>query len=81
MDYNYNTYKEIRQQPKVWLKTLESIRARKQEIKAFRDKYLNLGYEAGTLCPVNLPGSRFIARQRNLPGHLFGVSTLFPARR
>ena len=45
MDYNYNTYKEIRQQPKVWLKTLESIRARKQEIKAFKDKYLNLGYE------------------------------------
>ena len=45
MDYNYNTYREIRQQPKVWLKTLDSIRSRKQEIKAFRDKYLNSGYE------------------------------------
>ena len=45
MNYNYNTYKEILQQPKVWLKTLDSIRAHKQEIKDFKDKYLNDGYE------------------------------------
>ena len=45
MNYNYNTYKEILQQPKVWLKTLDSIRAHKQEIKDFKDKYLNDGYQ------------------------------------
>ena len=45
MTYNYNTYKEIRQQPKVWLKTLDYILANKQEIKAFTDRYLNEGYE------------------------------------
>ena len=45
MNYIYNTYKEILQQPKVWLKALDSIRAHKQEIKAFKDKYLNDDYE------------------------------------
>ena len=45
MNYSYNTYREIRQQPAVWLKTLDSILAHKQEIKAFKDKYLNAGYD------------------------------------
>ena len=45
MNYNYNTYKEIRQQPKVWLKALEYISSHKQEIKSFKDKYLSAGYD------------------------------------
>ena len=45
MNYNYNTYKEIRQQPKVWLKALDYIISHKEEIKAFKDKYLDAGYE------------------------------------
>ena len=45
MTQNYNTYKEIRQQPKVWLKTLEYVRAHRHEIKAFTNKYLRAGYE------------------------------------
>ena len=40
MTHDYNTYKEIFQQPKVWLKTLDYIRANKDEIQAFTDKYL-----------------------------------------
>ena len=45
MTHDYNTYKEIFQQPKVWLKTLNYVRAHKDEIKAFTDKYLKAGYE------------------------------------
>jgi len=45
MPYDYNTYREIRQQPKVWLKTLDYVRAHKSEIQEFIDKYLNQGYE------------------------------------
>ena len=45
MTHDYNTYKEIFQQPKVWLKTLDYIRANKDEIQAFTDKYLQEGYE------------------------------------
>ena len=45
MTHDYNTYKEILQQPKVWLKTLDYVLARKQEIKAFTEKYLEAGYE------------------------------------
>ena len=45
MTHDYNTYKEILQQPKVWLKTLNYVRAHKDEIKAFTDKYLKAGYE------------------------------------
>jgi len=45
MKYNFNTYREIRQQPAVWLKTLDYIRAHKHQIKAFTDKYLSEGYE------------------------------------
>ena len=45
MTHDYNTYKEIFQQPRVWLKTLEYIRANKDEIRAFTGKYLQEGYE------------------------------------
>lgn len=45
MTHDYNTYKEILQQPKVWLKTLDYIRANKNEIQAFTEKYLQEGYE------------------------------------
>ena len=45
MTHDYNTYKEIFQQPRVWLKTLDYIRANKDEIRAFTDKYLQEGYE------------------------------------
>ena len=40
----YNTYNEIHQQPRVWLKTYDIILSRKKEIKDFTDKYLNEGY-------------------------------------
>jgi len=45
MTQDYNTYKEILQQPKMWLKTLEMVRARKQEIQAFTEMYLKAGYQ------------------------------------
>lgn len=45
MTQNYNTYKEILQQPKVWIKTLDYVRAHKQEIQAFTEKYLKENYE------------------------------------
>ena len=45
MTHDYNTYKEIFQQPKVWLKTLDYVRANKERIQAFVDKYLQEGYE------------------------------------
>lgn len=45
MTQNYNTYKEILQQPKVWIKTLDYVRAHKQEIQAFVEKYLKESYE------------------------------------
>ena len=45
MTYDYNTYREIRQQPGVWLKAMDTVCSHKQEIKAFKDKYLSEGYE------------------------------------
>ncbi|MBP5719631.1 MAG: SIS domain-containing protein [Bacteroidales bacterium] len=45
MTHDYNTYREIRQQPAVWRKALEYVRAHKHEIKAFTNKYLRAGYE------------------------------------
>ena len=45
MTQNYNTYKEILQQPRVWIKTLDYVRAHKQEIQAFTEKYLKENYE------------------------------------
>ena len=45
MTHDYNTYKEIVQQPQVWLKTLNYVRANKHEIMEFTDKYLREDYE------------------------------------
>lgn len=45
MTPNYHTYREIHQQPAVWKKTYEIILGRKNEIKAFLDKYLETGYK------------------------------------
>lgn len=42
---NFNTHKEILQQPRVWRETYEVIRSRKDEIKAFTDKYMAEGYK------------------------------------
>lgn len=44
MTRNFNTYKEIKQQPAVWKKAFRSVLERKSEIKAFLDKYLGEGY-------------------------------------
>lgn len=45
MTQNYNTYKEILQQPKMWLKTLDYVRTHQLEIKAFTEKHLREGYQ------------------------------------
>ena len=45
MTQNYNTYREIKQQPRVWRQTLDMMRARKGEIHAFTHKYLSEGYQ------------------------------------
>ena len=37
---NYNTHKEILQQPRVWRETYDVILSRKDEIKAFVDKVI-----------------------------------------
>ena len=67
---NTYTHKEILQQPSVWRKTYDIILARKDEIKAFTDKYLEEGYQivltgAGTSAYIGdalqcaLSGTRF----------------------
>ena len=45
MTHSYNTYKEIIQQPRMWLKTLDYVRAHKRVIGDFTEKYLQAGYE------------------------------------
>ena len=42
---NFNTHKEIHQQPRVWRETYDVVLSRKDEIKAFVDKYLGDGYQ------------------------------------
>ena len=44
MTLNYHTYKEIKQQPRVWKSSYEIVRERKQEISAFLRKYVDAGY-------------------------------------
>ncbi len=41
----FNTHKEILQQPQVWRETYDIILSRKDEIKAFTEKYLGQGYQ------------------------------------
>ena len=36
---NFNTHKEIHQQPRLWRETYDVVLSRKDEIKAFVDKY------------------------------------------
>ena len=45
MTYDYYTYKEIRQQPRVWKEAYDIILSRKNEIQAYVHKYLDLGYK------------------------------------
>lgn len=45
MTLNYHTYREIRQQPRVWKEAYELILARQEEIRAFVDKYVGHGYK------------------------------------
>ena len=45
MTLDYNTYREIRQQPQVWLKTYDIIFSRQAEIKAFLDRFPSSEYE------------------------------------
>ena len=45
MTTDLHTYREIKQQPRVWLEAYKIIASRKQEIKSFTDKWLALGYE------------------------------------
>ena len=40
MTPNFHTYREIRQQPSVWLKAFDIVRSKKAEISAFLDKWL-----------------------------------------
>ena len=44
MNLNFHTYREIRQQPEMWLKAYEMVLARKAEIAAFTERYINDGY-------------------------------------
>ena len=41
----FHTWKEILQQPDMWLKTLDIVKSRKDEISAFVKKYVEAGYE------------------------------------
>ncbi len=45
MTQDLHTYKEIKQQPKVWLEACEIILKRKNEIKTFIDKHISEGFE------------------------------------
>ena len=45
MSFNYHTYREIMQQPDVWRAAYDLVLARKEEIKAFIDKFLSQDYE------------------------------------
>ena len=44
MTKNLHTYREIKQQPKVWKQSYANVLERKAEIKAFLDKYIGEGY-------------------------------------
>ncbi len=44
MQLNYHTYREICQQPEMWLKAYKLVCDRKAEIKAFVERYINAGY-------------------------------------
>ena len=45
MSYNFYTYKEIRQQPRVWKEAYDIVLSQKSKIQAYVHKYLDLGYK------------------------------------
>lgn len=45
MAQNYHTYREIRQQPRVWREAYQMVCARKAEIAAFLDRFQSDGYQ------------------------------------
>ena len=44
MTLNYHTYKEIKQQPRVWKEAFETVCERKDEISSFIHSYIGKGY-------------------------------------
>ena len=44
MTKDLHTYREIKQQPRVWKQSYSTVLARKEEIKSFLDKYIGTGY-------------------------------------
>lgn len=44
MNMDFYTYREIKQQPRVWREAYNIVCARKDEISAFTGKYLSMGY-------------------------------------
>ncbi len=44
MTLNFHTYKEIKQQPRVWKKAYDIVCERKNEISSFLHKYVDAGY-------------------------------------
>ena len=47
MHTEFNTWKEIRQQPAMWLKTYEVVNGMKSQISAFVKKYVEEGHLGG----------------------------------
>lgn len=45
MTQEFHTYREIRQQPRVWREAYDMVCARKNDISAFLDRFLSAGYE------------------------------------
>ena len=45
MELNYHTYREIKQQPRMWMKACEILLEHKNELKSFVDKYIEDGFE------------------------------------
>ena len=45
MTQELHTYREIRQQPRVWREAYDMVCTRKKDIAAFLDRFLSAGYE------------------------------------
>ena len=45
MTQDLHTYREIMQQPCMWMRAYENVCSARDEIKSFRDKYLKAGYQ------------------------------------
>lgn len=44
INLNFHTYREIRQQPEMWLKAYEMVLSKRAEIAAFIERYISAGY-------------------------------------